>query len=176
MSAVVQQKKMPPELEGGLPFFGHALEFQRDPVGLIRRGRERFGELFSFLLAGKQVAVLTGPRANEAFFLARDEQLSTKEAYRFTVPIFGRGIAYDASPEVMNEQLGFLFPALRDQRLQAYAGFMAHEAESYFDHWGESGQIDLSDVANELTVFIASRCLVGHRSNVVIAPGCAWPN
>jgi sterol 14alpha-demethylase len=163
MSAVVQQKKMPPELQGGLPFFGHALEFQRDPVGLIRRGRERFGEIFSFLLAGKQVAVLTGPRANEAFFQARDEQLSSKEAYQFTVPIFGRGIAYDTSPEVMNEQMGLLFPALRDQRLQAYAGFMAQEAESYFDHWGESGQIDLSDVTNELTVFIASRCLVGHE-------------
>ena len=148
MSAVVQHKEMPPELQGGLPFFGHALEFQRDPVGLIRRGRERFGEIFSFFLAGKQVAVLTGPRANEAFFQARDEQLSSKEAYQFTVAIFGRGIAYDASPEVMNEQMGLLFPALRDQRLQAYAGFMAHEAESYFDQWGESGQIDLSDVAN----------------------------
>jgi sterol 14-demethylase len=163
MSAGVQRKKMPPELRGGLPFLGHALEFQRDPVGLIHRGWEQFGEMFSFLLAGKQVGVLTGPRANEAFFQARDEQLSSKEAYQFTVPIFGQGIAYDASPEVMNEQMGLLFPALRDQRLQAYAGFMAQEAESYFDHWGDSGEIDLSEVTNELTVFIASRCLIGHE-------------
>src|SRR5437762_3810004 len=161
MSAVVQHKKMPPALHGGLPFLGHALEFQRDPVGLIRRGREQFGEIFSFLLGGKQVAVLTGPQANEAFFHAADNQLSAKEAYQFTVPIFGRGIAYDASPEVMSEQLGFLFPALRDQRLQAYARFMAEEAAAYFDKWGDSGEVDLLEAMNELTTFIASRCLIG---------------
>src|SRR5207244_8748640 len=101
------------------------------------RGRDVFGEVFSFLLAGKLVTVLTGPRANEAFFHANDSQLSAKEAYQFTVPIFGQGIAYDASPEVMSEQLGLLFPALRDQRLQAYARFMEQEAESYFGAWGE---------------------------------------
>src|SRR6478752_6163487 len=92
-----------PELRGGLPFLGHAIEFHRNPTELLRRGRERFGEIFSFLLAGKQVAVLTGPKANEAFFHAPDDQLSAKEAYQFTVPIFGKGIAYDVSPEVMSE-------------------------------------------------------------------------
>lgn len=163
MQAAIHRKKAPPELSGGFPFIGHAVEFHRNPVGLIRRGREQFGEIFSFLLAGKKVAVLTGPQANEAFFHAGDDQLSAKEAYQFTVPIFGPGIAYDASPDVMSEQLGFLFPALRDQRLQAYAGFMAEEAEAYFDRWGDSGEIDLPAVTNELTVFIASRCLIGHE-------------
>jgi sterol 14-demethylase len=130
---------------------------------LLRRGRDRFGEIFSFLLAGKQVTVFTGPEANEAFFHARDDQLSAKEAYQFTVPIFGRGIAYDASPEVMSEQLGLLFPALRDQRLQTYARFMRDEAEGYFNNWPDTGEVDLLEVTNELTTFIASRCLIGHE-------------
>src|SRR5262245_55039167 len=137
-----------PELRGGLPFLGHAIEFHRDPTGLIRRGRDQFGEIYSFLLGGKQVAVLTGPKANEAFFHAPDTQLSAKEAYQFTVPIFGQGIAYDASPDVMSEQLGLLFPALRDQRLQSYAQFMAEEAESYFDKWNETGEVDLLEAMN----------------------------
>ena len=155
--------KKPPEMRGGLPFFGHAIEFHRDPTRLLQRGREQFGEIFSFLLAGKQITVLTGPQANEAFFHAADEQLSAKEAYQFTVPIFGQGIAYDASPEVMHEQMGFLFPALRDQRLQSYANFMAEEAEAYFDRWPDQGEVDLLVVMNELTTFIASRCLIGHE-------------
>jgi sterol 14-demethylase len=162
MGAGTQFKK-PPELHGGLPFFGHAVEFHRDPTRLLRRGREQFGDIFSFLLAGQQITVLTGPEANEAFFHASDEQLSAKEAYQFTVPIFGQGIAYDASPEVMHEQLGFLFPALRDQRLQAYAHFMADEAQSYFNQWGVEGVVDLLQMTNELTTFIASRCLIGHE-------------
>jgi len=163
VTATVDMKKLPPELRGGLPFLGHAMEFHRDPAGLLQRGRDRFGEIFSFLLAGKLVTVLTGPQANEAFFHAPDDQLSAKEAYQFTVPIFGKGIAYDVSPDVMSEQLGLLFPALRDQRLQTYARFMADEAEAYFNQWGDEGEIDLLVAMNELTTFIASRCLIGHE-------------
>jgi sterol 14-demethylase len=71
---------------------------------------------------------------------------------------------------MMSEQLGFLFPALRDQRLQAYAGFMAQEAEAFFDKWGKEGEVDLLEVTNELTTFIASRCLIGleFRQNVSV--------
>jgi sterol 14-demethylase len=150
-----------PKLKGGLPYLGHALEFWRNPVRLLQRGSDRFGELFSFLLAGKQVFVFSGPQANEAFFRAPDDQLSAREAYRFTVPIFGPGIAYDAEPAIMDEQLNFVFPALRDERLQSYASAMMEEAEAYTANWGNEGEVDVLSMANELTVYIASRCLVG---------------
>ncbi len=156
-------KRTPPVLRGGLPYLGHAFEFHRDPIGLLQRGRDQFGDIFSFLLAGSQVTVLTGPKANEAFFRAPDHQLSAKEAYQFMVPIFGAGIAYDASPEIMSEQLGFVFPALREERLQQYAQFIVEEALAYFDSWGHSGEVDLLNAMNELTVFIASRCLIGQE-------------
>jgi sterol 14-demethylase len=132
-------------------------------VGLIARGRKRFGDVFSFLLAGKWVHVLTGPEANAAFFHAPEDQFSAKEAYQFTVPIFGRGVAYDTTPEVFDQQLSWLFPALREQRLATYARVMAEETEAYLDSWADGGEIDLLQAMNELTVFIASRCLVGHE-------------
>ncbi|WP_414588775.1 cytochrome P450 [Scytonema sp. PCC 10023] len=161
-------KKSPPRLPGGLPYLGHIFEFQRNPVGLLQRGRDQFGEVFSFLLAGSWMTVFTGPKANEAYFRAPDDQLSAKEAYQFTVPIFGKGIAYDTTPEIMSEQLGFVFPALREERLQRYAQLMATEAEAYFDTWGQEGEVDLLEAMNELTIFIASRCLIGQefRQNV----------
>jgi sterol 14-demethylase len=157
----VTAKSFPPSLNGGLPFLGQAWRFRRDPVGLLQQGREQFGEIFTFPLFGKRVHVLTGPEANEAFFRAPDDQLSAKEAYRFTVPVFGKGIAYDVEPQLMDEQLSFLFPALRESRLQTYAQFMAEEAEAYFHNWGEGGEVDLLKVMNELTLFVASRCLIG---------------
>src|ERR1700760_4638213 len=92
-----------------LPWLGYAAHLNRDPVSFLMRGRERFGEQWSFLLAGKVVTMLSGPRANEAFFRAPEDQFSAKDAYQFTVPIFGKGIAYDATPEIMSEQLGFVF-------------------------------------------------------------------
>jgi sterol 14-demethylase len=146
-----------------LPWLGHALEFYHNPVQLLQRGRDQCGEIFSLVLMDHRVTVLTGPNANAAFFRAPDDQLSAKEAYQFTVPIFGKGIAYDASPAAMDEQLSWLFPALREERLQAYAGFMAEEAERYVDTWADQGEVDLLTLTNELTVFIASRCLIGQE-------------
>jgi sterol 14-demethylase len=158
----------PPELRGGLPFLGHALAFARNPVRLLQRGRERYGELFSFRLLGNQVATLTGPTASEAFFRAGADVLSAKAAYRFTVPLFGPGVAYDATTARMDEQIGFFIHALNERRLRRYVSYIHEEVEAYLESWGDEGQVDLITFTNELTVFIASRCLIGQefRKNV----------
>ena len=125
-----------PRLAGGLPFLGHAVEFYRDPVGLIRRGRDRYGDIFSLVLFGRRVCVLTGAAGNEAFFRAPDSVLSAKEAYQFTVPIFGKGVAYDASAELMDAQLRMVHPALREEKMQSYARFIADEVEEAIEIMG----------------------------------------
>jgi sterol 14-demethylase len=152
-----------PQLSGGLPWLGHAIGFHRNPVDLLRRGRQLHGDIFSILLAGKRVHVLTEPGGNRAFFCAPDDQLSAREAYQFTVPMFGKGVAYDATPETMDEQLLFLKPALRDARMQTYAQAIEEETEQYCARWGDEGEIDLAESMNELTVFNACRCLIGHE-------------
>ena len=150
-----------PRLEGGLPFLGQAVAFRRNPVKLLRRGYERHGDVFSFTLFGQTVTALIGPAGNAAFFKAPDDVLNPKAAYRFMVPIFGKGVAYDVSPELMDYQLGLLHPALRDQRMQSYAQVMAAEAEAHLDSWGDEGEVDLLAAMNEITIYIAGRCLIG---------------
>jgi sterol 14-demethylase len=152
---------MVPHLRAPVPFLGHAITFNRNPVRLLEEGHRRRGEIFSFTLFGKRVFALIGPRGNEAFFRASDDTLSAREAYRFTVPIFGRGVAYDVAPERMDEQLALLHPALRVERMQRYAQFMAEETDAFLDGWGEEGEIDLLSTLNQLTIFIAGRCLIG---------------
>jgi sterol 14-demethylase len=152
-----------PELAGGirLPVLGYAFEFARDPVALIERGRRRLGDVFAMPLTGRRVMVLTGPAANEAFFRAPDSQLSQREVYQFMVPVFGKGVAYDCEPDLMEEQLGFVLPAMRDDRMRHYVAIMQEETEAFTDRWGDSGEVDLYDAMNELTMYIATRCLVG---------------
>jgi sterol 14-demethylase len=152
-----------PRLAGGLPFIGHAWEFRRDPVRLIQRGRDRHGDIFSFLLFGSRLHVLTGAFGNEVFFKASDAVLSAREAYQFTVPIFGKGVAYDASPELMDQQLRMVHPALRDEKMQSYARFIAAEVDAYLDDWGDAGELDLSAAMNEITIRTAGRCLIGEE-------------
>jgi sterol 14alpha-demethylase len=152
---------MVPHLASPIPFVGQAVGFNRNPVRLLAEGHRRHGEIFSFTLFGKQVFALIGPRGNEGFFRAPDDVLGARDAYRFTVPIFGPGVAYDVEPELMDEQLRLVHPALRDERMQRYAAVMAEESDAFLDGWGEAGELDLLPVLNQLTIFIAGRCLIG---------------
>lgn len=155
--------RTPPQVSGGLPGVGHVVEFGRKPIELLTRGFREHGEIFNLSLAGRTATVLIGPEANGVFFGAPDSQLSPREVYRLTVPIFGRGIAYDAEPEVMREQLGFLMPALREEQLRGYAAQMAAETHQQLATWGEEGVVDLVEACAELTTFISSHCLLGRE-------------
>jgi sterol 14-demethylase len=154
-----------PELRGGIrvPVLGYALEFARNPVALIERGRRAFGDVFAMPLTGRRVMVLTGLAGNEAFFRAPDTQLTQREVYQFMVPVFGPGVAYDCEPALMEEQLGFVMPAMRDDSMRKYAKIMERETEELSDGWGDAGVMDLADKMNELTTYIATRCLVGQE-------------
>jgi len=158
-----------PRLGGRLPIVGHAVEFRRNPVGLVQRGRDRHGDLFSFVLFGKTVHALTGAAGNEAFFKASDDMLSAKEAYQFTVPIFGESVAYDTTPELMDQQLRMIHPALRDEKMQSYARFIEAEVESYVDSWGDAGTVDLLAIMSEITIRTAGRCLIGAEFQSALA-------
>ena len=77
------------------------------------------------------------------------------------MPIFGEGVAYAVSPDLMDEQLRLLHPALRDDPMQRYAGHTADEVERFAERLGKAGEIDLLPAMNELTIRIAGRCLIG---------------
>jgi sterol 14alpha-demethylase len=164
--------RLAPMVPGGVPWLGHARALRRDPVGLLLEGR-RLGEVFAIQLAGTRVTVFLGPRAHGVFFQAPETRLSAREVYRFTTPIFGRGVVYDTSPETMDEQMGFLYPALRDDRLRAYTRAMQEEVEAFVAGWGDDGELDLAEAMNELTVFVASRCLVGEEFRRALTPDLA---
>ena len=152
----------PPLVSGALPLIGHALDLKRNPVELLSRGRDRHGDLFSLALPGSpSTVVMTGPAAQHKFFRLSDEATSMREVYKLMIPIFGKGIAYDAEPEVMKEQLAFFHEALRETRLRTYAQGFVEEAEDYFGKWGDEGVVELYEVGNELTIYTSSRSLLG---------------
>lgn len=162
-----------PELGGGAPLIGHLLDFQRDPVAMLSRGRRELGDLFQFRLGPRQFVLFGGPEAHDAYFSAPEDQLNAKAVYQFTVPIFGRGVAYDVAPQIMAEQLGFLYPALREAAMQRFARIMYEETSQFADSLGEAGELDLPTVMNELTVNIASRCLIGQEVRDQVDSGFA---
>lgn len=154
----------PPIVPGPLPVLGHAIEMKRNPVGLFQRGRDLFGDVFGLQLPGTPQAVMfSGVKAQQKFFRLPEEQISMREVYKLMIPIFGKGIAYDAEPEIMREQLAFFHEALREARLRTYTQGFVDEAESYFGQWGDEGVVDLYETGNELTIYTSSRSLLGPK-------------
>ncbi len=162
-----------PELAGGWPLLGHLMEFVKDPVLTMGRGWNEHGELARFRLGPKKCVLFTGPEAHDVYFKASDDQLDARSVYRFTVPIFGRGVAYDVAPEIMSEQLGFLVPLLRESAMHEFAKIMYQEASQFADELGDEGVLDLPKAMNELTVRIASHCLVGKEVREKVDEGFA---
>lgn len=153
--------KPPRMLSGGLPLVGHALEFAQDTLGLLSRAHGELGEVAGIQVAHKKMAICTGPDVAEAIFRAKDEVLSPNEAYKMMVPVFGKDVAYDNPPARMNEQLGFVRPALQDRRMRTYGEIVAYEVRRAIDTWDEEGEVDLPAFCAELTNYTSTHCLIG---------------
>ena len=152
-----------PMLDGGLPLAGHAFEFRRDPVRFLQRGRDQLGDIFSFRLFHMRAHVLSSASGIQAFFRAPDRVLSFREAQQWTVPVIGKGVAYDLEPELMEQQLRPFHSALRDEKMQSYTRIIAAEIGASLDRWGERGEIDLLGAINDMIISAVAACTVGTR-------------
>ena len=153
--------KDPPKVSGGDDPNGHLEELRVDPIGLMQRVRAECGDVGEFRLAGRDVVLLTGPEANEAYFRAPEEVLDQAEAYPFMTPIFGEGVVFDAPPERRREMLHN--QALRDKFMRGHAATISSEVDRMVGNWGDSGTIDLLDWFAELTIYTSSSCLIGKK-------------
>ncbi|KAJ1475712.1 hypothetical protein T484DRAFT_1827399, partial [Baffinella frigidus] len=99
-------KKLPPIYNSGLivPVAGAAFQFLTDPLKLARRAEKELGDVFTIKVFGARLTFMSGPDAQENFFRARDDQLSQKEAYKFSVPLFGKNVVYDCEIGKRTEQ------------------------------------------------------------------------
>ena len=138
---------------------GHLPEMRVDPVGLFTRVRQECGPVGRFRLADKDVVLVTGAAASEAFFRAPDDVLDQAAAYPFMTPIFGKGVVFDASPERRQEMLKN--QALRGDMMRGHAQTIEAEIRRMAAGWAGHGEIDLLDFFAELTIYTTSSCLIG---------------
>ncbi|MCW2781513.1 MAG: cytochrome [Marmoricola sp.] len=138
---------------------GHLEDLRTDPIGLLRRVREECGDVGRFRLGDKDVYLVSGGEANEAFFRAPDEVLDQAAAYPFMTPIFGKGVVFDASPERRKEMLRN--QALRGDQMKGHAQTIERQIRGMVGDWGDEGEIDLLDWFAELTIYTTSACLIG---------------
>jgi sterol 14-demethylase len=155
-------------VSGGLPGLGHLLELRRAPIELMRRVRDECGDVGEMRWAGQRVVLLTGERAQEAFFRAPEEQLDQAAAYPFTKPIFGPGVVFDTGVEQRKQAIRNR--SLRDEQMRGHAEVIAAETERMAAELGAAGSLDLLDFFAELTIYTSSSCLLGPEFRAELGP------
>lgn len=153
----------PPMYSEGIPLLGNIVAFMRDPLALVRRGHAACGGVFTIRIAHKRMTFLLGAVPHAVFFRATDEQLDQSEVYRFSVPVFGSGVVYDAPLPVRLQQFRLLSLSLRVNMLETYVPMMVSECVSFFDAWADNGEVELLESLSQLIILTASRCLMGRE-------------
>jgi sterol 14-demethylase len=151
----------PPNAQVGAPLIGNYIEFAKNPVTFASTCLEKFGNIFTVPMMGKNLTFLIGPEVSAPFFKLTDDYMSQKEVYSFMTPVFGKDIVYDAEPKIRNQQYQTMANGLRSNRLKVYVEKIEKETLEYLRRWGDSGTLNLLDAISELTILTSSRCLHG---------------
>jgi sterol 14alpha-demethylase len=153
----------PPIYNVGLPIIGNLVAFARNPLSLVWDGYARKGPVFTVRLGPKRLTFLIGPAAHDTFFRATDAELDQSEPYRFSTPVFGKNVVYDAPLDIRLQHFRILSMTLRVNMLETYVPMMIDEAEAFFAKWGDEGEIDLLEELSNLIILTGSRCIMGRE-------------
>jgi sterol 14-demethylase len=159
--AAIVEKKLPPKVSGAKSEGGHMEEFSANFGTFLIRAATECGELAEYNMAGQETVLMSGPEAQEAFLKTLDKKLSRAAAYQATVPVFGKGVIFDAPPDRMKTQLKIQVDALRYQNMKNYTSVINKEVEDWIADWGDEGELDFLDEFLRLTLHTATHCLLG---------------
>lgn len=154
---------LPPRYYTGLPLVGNIASFVRNPLALCWDAYAKKGEVFTVRFGPQRLTFVIGPAASEAFFRASDTELNQSEPYRFSTPVFGKDVVYDATLENRLQHFRVLSMTLRVNMLEMYVPMMIKEAEDFFAKWGDEGEVDLCEELANLIILTGSRCILGRE-------------
>ncbi|GLB40347.1 putative cytochrome P450 family protein [Lyophyllum shimeji] len=163
----------PPVIFHWLPIIGSAISYGNDPLNFFFSAREKYGDVFTFILLGRKVTVALGPKGNNFVLGGKSTVLNAEDAYtHLTTPVFGKDVVYDVPNEVFMEQKRFVKVGLSSENFRAYVGMIEDEVQEFLTHdpsfsvfqandVNEWGEFDVQKVLQEITILTASRTLQG---------------
>ncbi|WOO85622.1 Lanosterol 14-alpha demethylase [Vanrija pseudolonga] len=170
LSQVVLPKdpSLPPVVFHYIPWFGSAAYYGMDPYKFMFECRDKYGDVFTFILLGRRMTVALGPKGNNLSLGGKSTHVSAEDAYtHLTTPVFGKGVVYDCPNDMLMQQKKFIKHGLTTEALQSYAELMVKEARAFFANnlkvTKASGpvKIDALHTMADLVVLSASRTLQG---------------
>ncbi|PFH53045.1 hypothetical protein AMATHDRAFT_38961 [Amanita thiersii Skay4041] len=163
----------PPVVFHWLPIIGSAASYGNQPLDFFFKCREKYGDVFTFILFGRRVTVALGSKGNNFVLGGKSTVLNAEDAYtHLTTPVFGKDVVYDVPNEKFMEQKKFVKVGLSTENFRVYVGMIEDEVEHFMRHdvsfdvfqrndINEWGKFDVTNVLAEITILTASRTLQG---------------
>ncbi|KAI1848224.1 hypothetical protein JX266_005937 [Neoarthrinium moseri] len=173
-----RSKSEPPIVFHWIPFVGNAISYGTDPFVFYSKCREKYGDIFTFVLFGRKMTVYLGLDGNEFILNGRLQDLNAEEIYSpLTTPVFGKDIIYDCPNAKLMEQKKFVKFGLTHDSLKSYVQLIEAEVLEYLQSTpsfsGSLGTVDITAAMAEVTIFTASRALLGAEVRQKLNAECA---
>ncbi|RAL15684.1 cytochrome P450 [Aspergillus homomorphus CBS 101889] len=158
--------KEPPVVFHWVPFVGSTISYGMDPYKFFFKCREKYGDIFTFVLLGKKTTVYLGTQGNDFILNGKLRDVCAEEVYSpLTTPVFGRNVVYDCPNAKLMEQKKFVKFGLTSDALRSYVCLITAEVEDFVQHspafQGPKGVFDVCKTVAEITIYTASRSLQG---------------
>ncbi|SCV02789.1 LAMI_0H03004g1_1 [Lachancea mirantina] len=165
-----------------IPWVGSAVAYGTRPYEFFGECQKKYGDIFSFMLLGRVMTVYLGPKGHEFVLNAKLADVSAEAAYtHLTTPVFGKGVIYDCSNSRLMEQKKFTKGALSTEAFRKYVPKIADEVYKYFRNsknfsmnQQKGGIINVMETQPEMTIFTASRSLLGEEMRAMLDTDFAY--
>ncbi|KAF9888685.1 Lanosterol 14-alpha-demethylase [Aspergillus nanangensis] len=165
---VFHNKSEPPVVFHWIPFLGSTISYGIDPYTFFDSCRQKYGDIFTFILLGQKTTVYLGVQGNEFILNGKIKDVNAEEVYSpLTTPVFGSDVVYDCPNAKLMEQKKFIKYGLTQAALESHVPLIEKEVLQYLDtspkFQGPSGVVDISAAMAEITIFTAGRALQGEE-------------
>ncbi|KAL8873916.1 MAG: hypothetical protein Q9174_000692 [Haloplaca sp. 1 TL-2023] len=163
---LLRNPKEPPLVFHWVPFIGSTISYGIDPYAFFFKCREKYGDVFTFILLGKKTTVFLGTKGNEFILNGKLKDANAEEIYSpLTTPVFGAGVVYDCPNAKLMEQKKFVKFGLTSESLRSYVPLIENEVVEFVNRTpslqGAKGTVNIPAVMAEMTIYTASRSLQG---------------
>ncbi|EED19828.1 cytochrome P450, putative [Talaromyces stipitatus ATCC 10500] len=165
-----RQGNNPPLVFHYFPIIGSTVSYGKHPLKFFEECRQKYGNVFTFILVGRRVTVYLGAQGNNFVLNGKQSELSAEDVYsRLTTPVFGSGVIFDCETSKFLQQKKFIKFGLSQPALESYVRIIAKEATDFFKTYhdfnvkekSKTGILEVTSAMAELTIYTASSCLQG---------------
>jgi sterol 14-demethylase len=149
-----------PPTVAGLPVFGSAFAFMRDPVALARAGYAEHGPVFALRMGPRRSVVVAGVAESRQAIALPETTLAVQPVYQWLKPMFGAVMQAAHHPDYLRQRAALL-PAFHSRNHADYLAAIVGETQDWLGRLGPRGEFDASADLERLSMSIAVRLFLG---------------